>query len=219
MPAGVTTGLRKRARTPGQKRDRRDAILEAAIAYARESGFDGVTMSGLSKRAGLAKGTLYLYFQTREEVFLALYLILSKQWSARIAAAVEPGQSDEAVVAALTQAVRDDSLFIELAARLSSIIEQNVPLDTLIDAKRRTFAIYLDLARHLEIVLRLKPGDGLRFGVAFMALMLGAAQLDTGGLATMEGLPDDVREIIGVAYFDAIFPESLRILLAGFDRT
>ncbi|MEQ9689217.1 MAG: TetR/AcrR family transcriptional regulator, partial [Bauldia litoralis] len=75
----------RRARTADQKQDRRAAILVAAIACTRESGFDGVTMSGLAKRAGLAKGTLYLYFETREEVFLALYLDALAAWAARIA--------------------------------------------------------------------------------------------------------------------------------------
>ena len=31
------------------------------------------SMANLAKLAGVAKGTLYLYFATREEVFLALY--------------------------------------------------------------------------------------------------------------------------------------------------
>ena len=38
-----------------------------------EAGYEGFSMGLLSKRAGVAKGTLYLYFGTKEEVLLSLY--------------------------------------------------------------------------------------------------------------------------------------------------
>ncbi|SDB36529.1 TetR/AcrR family transcriptional regulator [Bauldia litoralis] len=208
----------RRARTADQKQDRRAAILAAAIACTRESGFDGVTMSGLAKRAGLAKGTLYLYFETREEVFLALYLEALGAWAARIAEALAPGIDDEAAVEALTRVARDDRLFVELASRLASVIEQNVPLDTLIEAKRNSLPIYMGLAGTLEDRLGFAPGDGLRFGSAMVAQLLGAAQIDTGDLATRDALPEDIRGIVAVSRFETVFADGLRLLLAGMRR-
>ena len=63
----------KRARTPEQKSDRRDTILVTAKTLFMEAGYEGFSMGLLSKRAGVAKGTLYLYFGTKEEVLLSLY--------------------------------------------------------------------------------------------------------------------------------------------------
>lgn len=206
---------RRRARTAGQKEDRRTAILAAAVAYARESGFDGVTMSGLAGRAGLAKGTLYLYFQTREELFLALYLDAAGQWCARVAATLTPGMSDDAVVAALTEAAGQDRLFIELASRLSSVIERNVPREAFIAAKRAVLGLYMPLARHFEETLGLAPNDGFRFGAALMALLLGAAQVDSSGLTDHDDLPDDVADIMERSRFETVFSDGLRLLLAG----
>jgi AcrR family transcriptional regulator len=205
----------RRARTPGQKEDRRAAILAAAVVYARECGFDGVTMSGLAARTGLAKGTLYLYFQTREELFLALYLDAAGQWCARIAATLTPGMSDDAAVEALTKAAGQDRLFIELASRLSNVIERNVPREAFIAAKRAGLALYMPLSRHLEDTLRLAPNDGFRFGTALMALLLGAAQIDSGRLTGHDDLPDDVVGLMERSRFETVFSDGLRLLLAG----
>src|SRR5580692_1933271 len=62
--------------TPGGKRDRnkektKEKILAAALALFRENGFDGTTTRQISKKAGIAEGTLFNYFKTKED--LALY--------------------------------------------------------------------------------------------------------------------------------------------------
>ncbi|MCB1494982.1 MAG: TetR family transcriptional regulator [Bauldia sp.] len=209
----------RRARTPDQKQDRRAAILAAAVAHTRESGLDSVTMAGLAKRAGLAKGTLYLYFETREEVFLALYLDALAQWASRIEAALVPGMSDDAAIAAIAEATRGAPLFIALASRLSGVIEQNVPIATLVAAKRASLPVYLSVAGRLEESLGLAAGDGMRFGSALMALLLGAAGMDTGDLAMRDDLPGDVRDIVALSRFETVFGEGVRLLLAGIRRS
>lgn len=44
-------------------------ILRAAIAEFTEQGFAHATISAIAKRAGAAKGTVYLYFDTKEALF------------------------------------------------------------------------------------------------------------------------------------------------------
>src|SRR3712207_3851108 len=70
--SGASTGMR-RARSDEDKQERRGAILTTAWRmYTREPSFAAFTMAALAKEAGLAKGTLYLYFRTKEALFLAL---------------------------------------------------------------------------------------------------------------------------------------------------
>ena len=69
----TTVGHIKRARTPAQKSDRKDTILLTAKDQFIETGYEGFSMAVLAQRAGVAKGTLYLYFVTKEEVLLSLY--------------------------------------------------------------------------------------------------------------------------------------------------
>ncbi len=65
--------MRRRARTQEQKNLRRLEILDAAEKHFHEVGYEAFSMASLAKLAGVVKGTLYLYFKTREEVFLTLH--------------------------------------------------------------------------------------------------------------------------------------------------
>ncbi len=46
-------------------------ILDAARRVFARDGFNGATMDNIAEAAGLAKGTLYLYFQSKRDVYLA----------------------------------------------------------------------------------------------------------------------------------------------------
>ena len=53
--------------------DKRTAILESALALIREHGFHGAPMSLVAKKAGVAAGTLYLYFDSKDQLIRELY--------------------------------------------------------------------------------------------------------------------------------------------------
>jgi AcrR family transcriptional regulator len=58
---------------PGRQKsdDKREAILAAASVEFGERDFHQVLMDDVSARAGVGKGTLYRYFPTKEELFIA----------------------------------------------------------------------------------------------------------------------------------------------------
>jgi AcrR family transcriptional regulator len=62
-----------RAVAPQEKSERRAAIVAAAHALVHRNPSATFSVEALARRAGLAKGTVYLYFRTREEVLLALH--------------------------------------------------------------------------------------------------------------------------------------------------
>ncbi|MDD3473871.1 MAG: TetR/AcrR family transcriptional regulator [Syntrophaceae bacterium] len=60
---------------PGKRKkqkDARDRILAAALAEFSEKGFHSSTIDSIADRAGIAKGTVYRYFSTKEGLFTAL---------------------------------------------------------------------------------------------------------------------------------------------------
>lgn len=54
-----------------KKRQTRKAILEAAISLFGSRGYDKTSIDQLAKKAGVGKGTIYSYFRTKSEIFLA----------------------------------------------------------------------------------------------------------------------------------------------------
>jgi len=53
--------------------DKQEAILETALTLFTERGFAGTPTSLISKEAGVATGTLFFYFKTKEELIDTLY--------------------------------------------------------------------------------------------------------------------------------------------------
>ncbi len=51
---------------------RREAILAAALDEFAERGFEGARLDDVARRAGIAKGTIYLYFADKETLFQEL---------------------------------------------------------------------------------------------------------------------------------------------------
>src|SRR4051812_34822045 len=48
---------------------RKQAILDAALMEFSQSGFEAARLDDIADRAGIAKGTLYLYFDDKEGLF------------------------------------------------------------------------------------------------------------------------------------------------------
>jgi TetR/AcrR family transcriptional regulator, regulator of autoinduction and epiphytic fitness len=60
---------RTRAPSPEKTAQTRRAIISAALAEFLERGFANATMDAVARRAGVAKGTPYRYFPTKEALF------------------------------------------------------------------------------------------------------------------------------------------------------
>ncbi|EOA04977.1 transcription regulator protein [Herbaspirillum frisingense GSF30] len=59
--------------------EKRDAILAAAADVFKESGFEGASMAEISARIGGSKGTLYAYFKSKEDLFVAVTHAVAKK--------------------------------------------------------------------------------------------------------------------------------------------
>lgn len=55
-----------------RKADRPAEIVDAALAVFAEKGFAAARLDDIASRAGVSKGALYLYFETKEDIFRAV---------------------------------------------------------------------------------------------------------------------------------------------------
>jgi AcrR family transcriptional regulator len=51
----------------------RDAVLDALTALLSESGYEGITVDALARRAAISKATFYRHFKDKREAFFALF--------------------------------------------------------------------------------------------------------------------------------------------------
>lgn len=54
-------------------KDKREAVLDAAMGLIAEQGFHAAPMALIAQRAGVAAGTIYHYFSSKEDMIVALY--------------------------------------------------------------------------------------------------------------------------------------------------
>ena len=70
MAVKTTTLLRKEK----EKEQRRNIILDVAQQLFFSKKYDEITIEEIANKAQLAKGTLYLYFKSKEELYSAVAL-------------------------------------------------------------------------------------------------------------------------------------------------
>ena len=56
-----------------QKQEKKERIIRAAAEIFAQKGFAQTAMADIAAGAGLGKGTLYEYFEGKEELFLAVF--------------------------------------------------------------------------------------------------------------------------------------------------
>ena len=96
-----------------RRQERADRILDAAAELILRWGYRKTTIDDIAKQAGVAKGTIYLHWKTREDLFLALMtregLKLTEDMKQRIASDPE-GSTLRGFVKHSTLALMNNSL-------------------------------------------------------------------------------------------------------------
>jgi AcrR family transcriptional regulator len=65
LPAGEPKWRRRKAERPAE-------IVAAALEVFAEKGFAAARLDEIARRAGVSKGALYLYYETKEDLFAAV---------------------------------------------------------------------------------------------------------------------------------------------------
>lgn len=80
--------------TRAQQRERtREALIDAAVQVVGEHGYAGASVTAITRRAGVAQGTFYNYFDSREDCFDRLLPALARRMFDRIRQAEAQAQS------------------------------------------------------------------------------------------------------------------------------
>ena len=128
----------KRARRPDQINLRRKALLVAAAELFDAEGPAGAGLNAIASRARFTKSNVYRYFESREDVLLALFLDEFDRLSDAIEDAISTCALGgfAAVAEAITACFIAQPRCCQLMSIFSSVLEQNVSEKTIIAVKR-----------------------------------------------------------------------------------
>jgi AcrR family transcriptional regulator len=172
--------LRERARKAEDKQLRRRAILDAARALFAERGWSGFAMADVAASTGLAKGTLYLYWPTKEELLLSVLEELLWQWLDEV-----DGRLDETRVPVgarkLARIIGDSMHTYEplgrLLAVLQTVLEHNVSRASIVRFKSTLGGRLAATGARLDRQIPLGDGEGARALLHLNALLVGLVQM------------------------------------------
>jgi len=207
----------RRATNPSAKEARGLQILAATAELLEGWSFSDITMDRIAERSGVAKGTLYLYFRTKEALFLSLYEDRLGAWYAELqaladhgAGTVEPAAA--ARVIASTLAAKPN--LIHLHGLLHSTLGHNIDAATMVAFRRRHHGKVSTLASALSRrVANLSASRALRF-LLQLEVVVGALSWAANPPASLERAFEDPD----LEIFRINFEEELREIVTALLR-
>ena len=214
------TKLKRRAVSAEQKAQRRVDILNSARAlFSATNSYDAILMKHIAENIQLTKGTLYLYFKTKEEVFLALYeqelLALNGRLNTAFSLLAVACSVDDAH-RALVSSIEGEDTYLRLNSLLHAVLEQNIDFETALAFKTMLREQILMSGRAIENKLvELNPGQGAELLLMMHEIMIGCYHA-----ATPSSCLDEIFERPDMAFmklhFDTEFPKLLRLVMVSF---
>ena len=160
---------------------RRESILEAARILFREGDGRLPTAAEIAAAAGLAKGTVYIYFKTKEEIFAN---VLLEGWLPLLASTgtifgtKKTSRFNQAslFIMATVRRLEEAPELLRLDALSAGVLEKNMTLDALLEYKRRFHQGLLEAGACIDHAFTLAPGRGLQLLMRTYALTRGLWQ-------------------------------------------
>jgi AcrR family transcriptional regulator len=214
---------KQRARNAEDKEARRRAILDAALEiWAEGVEYGALNMAEVAERAGLAKGTVYIYFETKESVMLALLERELGAWFDAIDARLDGGGgawTARRVANLLASSLEEREPLTRLLTLVDSILEHNVPYEA-----ARAFKVFLRgrmLATGARLEARLSflgPAGGARLLMMLHVLVVGLRLLASPAPVARRAIDEDPDLALFRVDFGRELAGALAIHLGGLER-
>jgi len=209
----ISVGSRTRARSPENKARRRDAILIASEHHLRLTGVEGFALGPIANELDIAKGTIYLYFETRETLLLALIERKIQRWFEALMARIPEIGSDSDWAAAVYETAHVDPDLLQLLLRQDLIIEHNISLTRCVEYKRLWRAWLESLAEAVETPLDFTPVQALEAVKVTGPVLFAFCHAEQGPDLSDPDTPRDIREFFSPLSAKAGFIKNLERIL------
>lgn len=133
-------------KTDAQKRAKADQIAAAAWQLFEHHGFNDISMAMIAERAGVAKGTLFNYYETKENIFMTLLLTGYRTYFDQLTRqfAQGPRLTPDALTAELlretTQLIRQHGTLVRLNALRGPVLEARADQAQTLAERRALYA-------------------------------------------------------------------------------
>ena len=157
-------------------RARRDEIVSACASLYETMGFQDITIGDIADRTSFTRTSIYNYFQTKEEIFLALFQREHEAWTADLEAILRekaPPSAGE-LADAIARTLEKRSRMLKLESMDLYNIEGRSRMEALVSFKKAYARAREAVARCLERSFpAMSDGDVQGFLYAFFPFLFG----------------------------------------------
>lgn len=219
------TAIKRRAISENQKQERQQAILATALQLFEESTYQAITLEMVAGQLGIARATLYLYFKTREELFLAVLEQLYAQFQATLQMDLKAILINQAgnsptipqIATLISNTLVKHWSATRLAVLLPTVLEQNIDFETALAFKRSMLAGTMPTLNLLEECLPfLKGGRSIQFMLRIQMIITGL-QPYTNPAPVIQQVSEEPDMAIFRLDFQEECAQILRALLYGME--
>lgn len=210
--------MTRRAIEAEDRQARRDSILEAARSLFIRGTGELPTVAEVAAAAGLAKGTVYLYFKTKEEIFAQLLLdgwtpIMRHARTTFLDCRGSRASKVEAFIAVVVEHLSRHPELLHLDALSAGVIEKNMTAEALLAHKSEFHEKLMEAGACIDEALRLDSGRGV-------VILMRAYALTRGLWQTVQHRPTvcEAAAALSPKLPVSQFPEELRDALTEYWR-
>lgn len=213
--------MKLRAISDEDKAARRDAIILAASDLLDQADYHDISIARIARRAGVAKGTIFLYFKTREELFLQVQMREYASWFEEVNRRLQAllGQKKMIGVAEFVKtimiSIKKHPAMARIAPLIHVILEHNIDYKTALDFKRFLLAHIRATGMVIEQCLPfLRTNGGPLFLLDLHVLIIGVTQISRPAPLVKQVIEKEGMSVFQVK-FEPKLEEMLVALLAG----
>lgn len=156
--------------------ERKNEIIQACASLYETMGFKDITIRDIGEKTSFTRTSIYNYFQTKEEIFLALLQQEYEMWTEDLQAlaAIETSLSVSAFASAMAATLEKRKCMLKLMSMNLYDMEGNSRMDNLVTFKK----VYAKAMQAVSCCLekffpRMSVGDIQEFLYAFFPFLFG----------------------------------------------
>lgn len=134
--------------TEKQRTQKAGRIADTALALFKTQSFGSISMSQIATQSGVSKGTLFNYFETKENIFMFLLLNGYQNYFKKLIKKLQqlpPELSNEVfcefMIAQTRYLIRDQSVLVRLNALRAPVLEGRANIQQTLAGRKRLYEI------------------------------------------------------------------------------
>ena len=196
---------------------RREEILSACEKLYQTMSFKEITLKDIAGATSFTRTSIYNYFQTKEEIFLALMQKEYELWVAELdaMASAYTAMSVESFSSMLAHSLEKRSMLLKLLSMNHFDMEENSRAECLVDFKR-AYGASIDAVR--RCLVKFFPGMDAKarqdFLYAFLPFLYGIYPYTTVSAKQRQAMADAGLDFVYMSVYDLAY-NSIRTLLGS----